>query len=183
MRTHCVRSADEEKALKNVLSDYFIHDKDAGVYRHPDIDEHLAKYAEKSDKARKSAQSRWKKCEGNANAMRTHSEGNANHKPITNNQEPITNSKKSKPKKASRFSAPTLEQVVEYCNQRANNVDANKFIDFYESKGWMVGSNKMKDWKAAVRNWERSSSKQNKNTHESWKQNLIDSDYTDLLGE
>lgn len=57
--------------------------------------------------------------------------------------------------KASRFIPPTVEEVKEYCWERMNNVDAQRFVDFYESKGWMVGKNKMKDWKAAVRNWER----------------------------
>ena len=54
-----------------------------------------------------------------------------------------------------KFIAPTLEEVREYCNERNNNVDPQAFIDFYESKGWMIGKNKMKNWKAAVRTWER----------------------------
>ena len=54
-----------------------------------------------------------------------------------------------------RFKPPTVAEVAEYCKERGNGVDANRFIDFYESKGWMVGKNKMKCWKAAVRNWER----------------------------
>ena len=53
---------------------------------------------------------------------------------------------------------PTLEAVREYCKERRNSVDPEKFYDFYASKGWMVGKNKMKDWKAAVRTWERSRS-------------------------
>lgn len=56
--------------------------------------------------------------------------------------------------KSTRFTPPTLEEVQAYCIERGNNVDAERFIDFYSSKGWMVGKNKMKDWKAAVRNWE-----------------------------
>ncbi|MDF2543450.1 MAG: Uncharacterized protein K0S47_3168 [Herbinix sp.] len=58
-------------------------------------------------------------------------------------------------KNSSRFTPPTLEEVKKYCNERSNNVDAERFIDFYSSKGWMVGKNKMKDWKACVRTWER----------------------------
>ena len=54
-----------------------------------------------------------------------------------------------------RFTPPTLEEVQAYCNERHNHIDASAFIDFYESKGWMVGSNKMKDWKASIRTWER----------------------------
>ena len=51
---------------------------------------------------------------------------------------------------------PTLEMVKEYCLERGNNIDAEKFYDFYESKSWFVGKNKMKDWQASVRTWERS---------------------------
>jgi predicted phage replisome organizer len=53
-----------------------------------------------------------------------------------------------------RFSKPTLIQVQEYCTERNNTVNPQRFIDFYESKGWLVGKTKMKDWKAAIRNWE-----------------------------
>lgn len=58
-----------------------------------------------------------------------------------------------------RFTPPSLEEVRDYCRERGNTVDPGKFIDFYESKGWMVGKNKMKDWKAAVRTWERTTPK------------------------
>ena len=49
---------------------------------------------------------------------------------------------------------PTLEDVQAYCVERSNGVDAQRFIDFYESKGWLVGKAKMKDWRASVRTWE-----------------------------
>ena len=65
---------------------------------------------------------------------------------------------KSIGQKRTVFTPPTLEQVKEYCTERKNGVDAERFIDFYACKGWMVGKNKMKDWKAAVRTWERSDS-------------------------
>ena len=55
-----------------------------------------------------------------------------------------------------RFTPPTAQEVRDYALEHEYNVDADRFIDFYESKGWMVGKNKMKDWKAAVRNWARS---------------------------
>ena len=58
--------------------------------------------------------------------------------------------------KEKRFAPPTLENVSEYCREMGyTNVDAERFIDFYTSNGWMVGKNRMKDWKAAVRNWDR----------------------------
>lgn len=56
--------------------------------------------------------------------------------------------------RATRFTPPTLDEVTAYCKERGNSVNPERFIDFYSSKGWMVGKNKMKDWKAAVRNWE-----------------------------
>ena len=58
-----------------------------------------------------------------------------------------------------RFTPPSLEEVAEYCKSRSNNIDPQRFIDFYSSKGWMIGKNKMKDWKAAIRNWERNNKK------------------------
>ena len=57
--------------------------------------------------------------------------------------------------KEKRFAPPTLENVIGYCQEKGLAIDAQRFIDFYESKGWMIGKNKMKDWKAAVRNWAR----------------------------
>ena len=58
-------------------------------------------------------------------------------------------------KKSKRFVKPTLDDVQAYCQERQNNVDPESFVDFYESKGWKVGNQPMKDWEAAVRTWER----------------------------
>lgn len=52
------------------------------------------------------------------------------------------------------FVPPTVEEVKAYCDERKNGIDPQSFIDFYSAKGWMIGSNRMKDWRAAVRNWE-----------------------------
>ena len=54
------------------------------------------------------------------------------------------------------FTPPTLEEVTAYCESRNNVVNPQDFVDFYTSKGWMIGKNKMRDWQAAVRTWERS---------------------------
>ena len=59
-----------------------------------------------------------------------------------------------KPAKRTSFQKPTLEEVIEYCKERGNKVIPEKWYNHYESNGWMVGKNKMKDWKAAVRTWE-----------------------------
>jgi hypothetical protein len=61
----------------------------------------------------------------------------------------------NKGEKQSRFIVPTIEEIRAYCRERRNTVDAERFFDYYTSNGWQVGKNKMKDWKAAVRTWER----------------------------
>ena len=60
----------------------------------------------------------------------------------------------SPPKKEKRFSPPTVEEVRAYCQERLSTVDAEQFVNHYTSNGWMVGKSPMKDWQAAVRNWE-----------------------------
>lgn len=54
-----------------------------------------------------------------------------------------------------RFFKPSIEEIENYCKERSNKVNAQRFYDFYESKGWKVGSQSMKDWKACVRTWEQ----------------------------
>ena len=59
------------------------------------------------------------------------------------------------PKGEKRFSPPSFDDVKSYCQERENGVDPQAFVDWYTSNGWKVGKNPMKDWKAAVRTWER----------------------------
>ncbi len=77
-----------------------------------------------------------------------------------------------KPPRAVRFTPPSVEEVQAYCRDRGNNIDPQRFVNFYTSKGWMVGKNKMRDWRAAVRTWE----KQDRESHSSPQQ--IKSDTT-----
>lgn len=63
--------------------------------------------------------------------------------------------KKVPPKKENIFRPPSEEEVRQYCHSRQNGINANEFCDFYASKGWMIGKNKMIDWQSAVRTWER----------------------------
>ena len=62
--------------------------------------------------------------------------------------------KPDKKRESRRFAPPSIEDVRAYCIERGNNVNPQRFIDHYESNGWMVGRSKMKDWRAAVRTWE-----------------------------
>ena len=78
----------------------------------------------------------------------------------TSNQQVTTNKNDNKEKNDNNtFKPPTADDVRSYCIERNNFVNAETFIDFYESKGWMVGKNKMKDWKACVRTWEKTNTK------------------------
>jgi len=66
----------------------------------------------------------------------------------------ITNTNLTDSNKKAFFKKPTLVEVKNYCILRKNNIDAEAFIDFYESKGWQIGKEIMKSWKACVRTWE-----------------------------
>lgn len=90
------------------------------------------------------------------------------------------NNKEENKLKEEKFKKPTLEEIKQYCEERKNYVHAEAFYDFYESKGWLVGKSKMKDWKACVRTWERNAIniKQKKSSYldeleEQWKKEGI----------
>lgn len=144
-----------------------------------DLDQNNDKYQETIDKrkeaGRKAAEKRWGKDEiaNDSNAINripnvTNASNNSNVKNrmrnIANMHDSVSVSvsvsdyiKKNTSKevlKEKRFAPPSLDEVTQYCNERENGIDPQRFIDFYESKGWMIGKNKMKDWKAAVRSWE-----------------------------
>lgn len=73
-----------------------------------------------------------------------------------------------------RFSKPTYEEVRQYCLERNNNIDAQYFIDYYDSNGWRVGKSPMKDWKACIRTWERNEKNKNNTSNDNWHYEIID---------
>ena len=74
----------------------------------------------------------------------------------------IDKEKSSEVKKgAAKFTPPSVNEIEKYCQERNNNIDAEQFYNFYQAKGWYVGKNKMKDWKAAIRTWEQRDKKEN----------------------
>ena len=147
MRSHC-------DAVAFALREFFERTPDG--FRHKRIEEEITKFHEKSDKARRSAEARWaKKPKGkqrdtqkDANALQPQSGRNANHKPITKNQEPI---------KRGTFIPPTRQEVTKYCSERGNGIDPQAFLNHYQANGWVRGKTKVKDWKACVRTWEKAS--------------------------
>ena len=64
-------------------------------------------------------------------------------------------------RRSPNFKPPTVDEVKWYCRDRHNNIDPETFVDFYSSKGWKIGKEPMKDWKAAVRTWEKRNREQN----------------------
>ena len=74
----------------------------------------------------------------------------------TNNKEDINiNNNSLYKRESSRFQKPTIDEIRQYCISRNNSVDPEQFFNFYESKGWTIGKSHMKDWRAAVRTWEK----------------------------
>jgi len=69
----------------------------------------------------------------------------------------VPEKKPKKKTKTKKFKKPKVSEIEEYCKERKNNVDSEKFYNYYESKGWLVGKSPMKNWKAAVRTWEKNS--------------------------
>ena len=88
--------------------------------------------------------------------------------------------KPEKAEKKKRFVIPSVEEVQEYCTERGNNIDAQHFVDYYSARGWMLGKNHIKDWKACISTWERNDSfkpqKQQKQPEKKYDQNGYESE-------
>lgn len=148
MRTHT-------DCIAVVLREFFTK-TDCGDFIHKRVFLEIEKANAKSSKARESAKARWDKVSSDANALQTESESNA-----TQDTLPITQDTLPKKKRASPFSPPNENEVKEYCLEKGYQIDPEYFISFYESKGWMVGKNKMKSWKASLTNWHKRNGAQN----------------------
>lgn len=154
MRSHSVRSADEVQAFENVLADFFERTEDG--YLHKRCEAVIGAYRAKSNKASESAKARWNKerCEGNADAMRTHTEGNANHKPVTNNHKPV-----KAEARATRLPADwePNDGDVAFCRDERPDLlpsqVASQFRDYWVAQPGAKG--RKMDWPATWRNWVR----------------------------
>ena len=108
------------------------------------LDEQLNEFEKTSEKRRDAANKRW----NDASALQVQSKSNARRE----------EKRREEKKKVNKFTPPLMIDLKAYMNERIGNqlkanTEADKFMNFYDSKGWYVGKNKMKDWKAAVRNW------------------------------
>ena len=93
--------------------------------------------------------------------------------PHTDNNEHIDNNSLYK-RGSSRFQKPSLDEIRQYCISRGNKVDPEQFFNFYESKGWIIGKSPMKDWRAAVRTWEKREKEIPQRKRESRKESVLE---------
>lgn len=126
-----------------------------------------------------------RKSEQQNNNRITSDEQQFNNRPTTDEQQTntynnvkelnnVNNDNIGEKPKHKRFVPPTIEEVKAYCQDRKNNVNAERFMDYYMSNGWKVGKNKMKDWKAAVRTWENNNYGEKNNSEENLKKSRYD---------
>ena len=137
------------------------------------LEENDKKYADTVQKRREAAARRWDECKSiqvHANeckSMQKHYDTDT----VTDTDTDKDNLKR----RGEKFTPPSLEEVKAYCQERRNDIDPEAFISFYESKGWMVGKNKMKDWKACIRTWEKRKAPE-KNKYTNFEERVIDFD-------
>lgn len=171
-----------EAKLKTVISAFglFLVTDDSFFFSQSLRDRMQLMVKQKEDRkmwAIKAANARWgngnslnniELCVSNANALQEHCKSNADlcQRKEKKGKESIKKEPKGSKEKATAFRPPQLSEIVNYCKERANDVDASRFFNFYLAKGWMVGRNKMKDWKAAVRSWEKEDNSKNQQSHE-----------------
>ena len=121
----------------------------------PAIDANNRKYEgnSKGGKKKKEVDSKSNEVDGKSNEV-------TDPNMLNDKCEMLNDDEKKKEKRVrAAFVKPTVEEVRAYCLERENKVDPESFVNFYESKGWKIGNSAMKDWKAAVRTWEKRETK------------------------
>lgn len=136
-------STEEIEAVSYVLKRYFREESDG--WHQNECDEQLAKVRRVSNIRRRAA---LKSHIARASANAQHEQGKCT---VTNTN---NNNINPKPKSVRHFVPPTLEEVSDYCRQRGNAINPQRWLSHYESNGWMVGRSRMRDWRASVRYWE-----------------------------
>lgn len=109
----------------------------------------------RKEAGKKGAIARWQGMATHSNACDAIADDGKNGQTETKTETKINTLPPNGGKSNTRFAPPTLVEVAEYCRERGKGVDPERFVDFYSAKGWKVGNQPMKDWKAAVRTWER----------------------------
>jgi uncharacterized protein YdaU (DUF1376 family) len=139
--------SEDDTMVNDVLHEFFIKTEKGWV--HGRINHEIKQYHQKAETARINGAKggrpkKPRKTKGVNLANPEITQGKANHKPLTSNH---------KPKSNGRFAPPAQEELTKYIGENNYHVDPDKFLSHYQAKGWMIGKNKMKDWRAAVRGW------------------------------
>ena len=165
MQLQCERIAIEQ-FVQDCIHEFDLFKSDEAFFWSESLLKRMEIKDIKSKKARESANARWNKSEGNANALeddanasKTDAYKESKVKESKVNKKEDINTSGTKVPVVKKFIQPTLEEVSNYCYERGNRVDPENWIDHYTSNGWKVGKNPMKDWKAAVRTWEKNAPK------------------------
>jgi hypothetical protein len=163
MRTECERIAFELRVdcdfISSMIDDFELFQNDGDVFYSKSVLNRLETINAKRDKAKKSAEIRW----GYANALRTQSDGNAVKE---SKEKKIIDIEKDK---TTRFVKPNRDDVRAYMIELDMSDLSQRFVDYYESNGWRVGKNPMKDWRACVRTWKQQNNEKSKTTESFYK--------------
>lgn len=139
----------DEKTDENGLKTYLLHDWE-------DHQGYVCHSKDRSRQAKRAAETRWKnkdKCSPNADSIEGAMLKDAKRNAPSPNPYPLPSPEPKDKKK--KDIPPKIEDVTAYCQERKNGIDAQYWWDSYQAKGWMIGNNKMKDWKAAIHTWEK----------------------------
>lgn len=119
------------------------------------IDRDAESYKDTCNRNRENISKRYERIRSNTSAYETYQEKEEEKEKEELLKKDISNEISQKSTRQKKFVPPTVEEVTAYCLERKNKVDAAYFVDHYTSNGWKVGKQNMKDWKAAVRTWEK----------------------------
>lgn len=119
------------------------------------IDRDAESYKDTCNRNRENISKRYERIRANTSVYETYQEKEEEKEKEELLKKDISNEISKKSTRQKKFVPPTVEEVAAYCLERKNKVDAAYFVDHYTSNGWKVGKQNMKDWKAAVRTWEK----------------------------
>ena len=153
------------KVVESVINDFDLFENDGNVFWSVRIRQTIDNTKKVSDARKAASRQRWSRKQ--EKPENPESRKSASHPPAKEELSLFTQPEEQKPdipedvpkpeeqKQRTYFKPPTVEEVAAYVKEKGYSVDAEQFVAFYESKGWMIGKNKMQKWKSAVATWQR----------------------------
>ena len=139
------------KVVESVINDFDLFENDGNVFWSVRIRQTIDNTKKVSDARKAASRQRWSRKQ--EKPENPESRKTASHPPAKEELSLFTQPEEQK--KRTYFKPPTVEEVAAYVKEKGYSVDAEQFVAFYESKGWMIGKNKMQKWRAAVATWQR----------------------------